>query len=243
MEEQSEKVVVEPGTGFFKVQASERVLFLPAGPMARIFAARFLARKKRSRPYPARVYRLKRHSREIDLVGPGMGAPVAAMIVEQLIAGGARKIIALGFAGAISRELHIGDILLVSEAISDEGTSKDYFPELNPPLPGESLMASLQSVLEQAGEPFKSGKVFSTDAFFRETMAKVARFREQSALAVEMEMSALYTLARFRKVELAALVVISDELVGEEWKSGFKSPSLFLKFLKAGELALQALSQ
>jgi len=243
MEEQSERVVVEPGTGFFKVQASERVLFLPAGPMARIFAARFLARKKKTRPYPARVFRLKRRSREIDLVGPGMGAPVAAMIVEQLIAGGARKIIALGFAGAIAPELHIGDLLLVSEAISDEGTSKDYFPEKNPPLASAPLLASLQAELIKAGEKFTTGKVFSTDAFFRETMSKVERFREKSALAVEMEMSALYSLARFRKVELAAIVVVSDEWADREWKSGFKSPALLLKFLKAGGLALEALSQ
>jgi len=243
MTEDRDKAIVDPGQGMFRVKASERVLFLPAGPMARLLAARFFAKKARTRPYPARVFRLKRQGREIDLAGPCMGAPVAAMVLEQLIAGGAKKIIVLGFAGSLDPGLKISDLLLVSEALCDEGTSKDYFPESNPPVASESLTAALKLQLESKSRPFKTGKVFSTDGFFRETLGKIADFRSRGALAVEMELSALYTIGRYRGVELAGMAAISDEHSDQGWKSGFKSPSLLLQFLHGAEAALDVLSR
>jgi len=243
MARNQDRPIIEPGRGPFEVKVSERVLFLPAGPSARLLAARFLARKKRIRPYPARVYRLRRQGVEIDIVGPAMGAPMAAMVLEQLIAGGAKKIIALGVAGSIDPELCISELLLVNEAISDEGTSRNYFPDRYPPLSSEPLLIALKTELERSKENFKIGKVVSTDGFFRETKSKLENYQKQSAVAVEMELSALFTIARCRGVDLAAAVVISDELWSGEWKPGFKSPSLALKLSKAGEIALSVLAK
>jgi len=238
-----EQALVEPGTGFFKVKASERVLFLPAGPFARILSARFFAKKIRARPYPARMYRLKQKGFEIDLVGPAMGAPVAGMVIEMLIAGGAKKIIALGFAGSLDPSLKIGDLLLVKEAISDEGTGPSYIPGLKSVSASESLVSAIISELSSQGEKIQAGKVVSTDAFFRETREKLERFRSMGALAVEMEMSALYAIGKFRGVEVLGMVIISDELFRDRWVSGFKSPTMLLNFIKAGSLALKVLSK
>lgn len=243
MMKEYERSIVEPGEGFFKVKASERSLFLPAGPFARIFAARFFAKKTRARPYPARVYRLKKNGFEIDLVGPAMGAPVAVMVVEQLIAGGAKKIIALGFAGSIDPGLKIGDIYIIEESLADEGTSKCYFPEIRSATASEPLTHALKAGLEEKRIKFQAGKALCTDGFFRETKEKLELFRARSARAVEMEMSALFAVARFRSVELAGMVVISDEHENGEWESGFKSPSMFLKFHSAAEVALSVLSK
>ena len=251
MMEPREPALVEPGHGFFKARSSERVLFLPAGPMARIFATRFLARKKSSRPYPARMYRLKRKLEhqpgrpkvEIDLVGPGMGAPVAAMVVEMLIAGGAKTIVALGFAGSLDPSLKIGDLLLVKDALCDEGTGPSYVPGLKTISASEPLLAAAASELGLRNEKIHAGMVVSTDAFFRETRAKLDHFHSQGALAVEMEMSALYALARFRGIEVLGMVVISDELFGESWNCGVTSPGMLLNFMKAGSLALSVLAR
>ena len=238
-----ERSIVEPGEGFFSVKASERVLFLPAGPFARIFAARFFAKKIRRRPYPARIYRLKKNGVEIDLVGPAMGAPVAVMVLEMLIAGGAKKIIALGFAGSIDPALRIGDIYIINESLVDEGTSSCYFPGIKSALASESLTQALKAGFDEKGTKYQVGKALCTDGFFRETKEKLDAFRPRSAAAVEMEMSALYAVARFRSVELTGMTVISDEHTGEEWRSGFKSPSMFLKFHSAAEAALSVLSK
>ncbi len=65
------------------------------------------------------------------------------------------------------------------------------------------------------------GPVWTTDAIYRETPKKVAWFREQGALAVEMECSALFSVAAFRNVEVAALLVVSDSLAAGNWDPGF----------------------
>ena len=239
----ADEPIVRPGEGLFKVEASERVVLVLAGPTVRILATRFFARKKRTRPYPARVWRLKRNGHEIDLVGPCMGAPVAAMVLEQLIAGGAKQIIAIGMAGSLDPSLRIGDLALIKEAVSDEGTSKDYFPEQNPPLPSESLLSAASSELGQRGKKISACIGVSTDAFFRETRGKLDQFRAKGVRAVEMEMSALYTIARYRQVELLGMVIISDEHFGEKWHSGFRSPLILVNLLLAGEVSLAVLSK
>jgi len=238
-----DQAMIEPGIGLFQVQASERILLLSSGPTARILAGRFLARKKRTRPYPARIYRMKRNQVEIDLVGPAMGAPIAGMVLEQLISGGARKIIVLGFAGSIDPSLKIGDLVLVKEAISDEGTTQNYFPDLKTVLASEALLAATASEMGLRGEKIQAGNVVSTDGFFRETREKIERFRRQGAIAIEMELSALYAIARYRGVELLGMAIISDEMFGGKWNSGFKSPKLIWSLLRAGEMALSVLSK
>jgi purine-nucleoside phosphorylase len=105
------------------------------------------------------------------------------------------------------------------------------------------LTAKLEAEFKKRGMEYAAGKVLTTDAFFRETMAKLERVRAQSAVAVEMELSAMFTLARFRKIDFASAVVISDEHADGEWKSGFTSPSLFLNLLKVVDCSLDALTQ
>jgi uridine phosphorylase len=243
MTQDYQRSIVEPGEGFFSVKSAERVLFMPAGPFARIFAARFFAKKVRHRPYPAGMYRLKRSGKEIDLVGPAMGAPVAVMVEEMLIAGGAKKIIAFGFAGSIDPGLKIGDTYIINESLCDEGTSRCYDPEVKSAFASEPLTNALKQGFEAKGINYQVGKAMCTDGFFRETKDKLDAFKPLGARAVEMEMSALYTVGKFRGVEVTGMVVISDEHTGEEWKSGFKSPSMFLKFHSAAEVAVSVLSK
>ena len=234
--------IINPGEGIFKLRVAERIIFVPVGICLRILALRLGAKKTRKQAYPARIYRLK-GKKEINLAGPAMGAPVAGMVLEQLIAGGAGKIIFIGLAGAISPNLNIGDLLLVNEAISDEGTSKDYFPEKNPPRADDRLFSKLKQELEKTQKNFKIGKVATIDAFFRETPKKIKQFQNQGAIAVEMELSALYTIARFREVALAGMVIISDEHKDNQWKTGFTSPKLLSSLIDAGKIARKVLSQ
>ena len=62
----------------------------------------------------------------ISLTGPVVGAPYAVMVLETLIAWGARKIIFLGWCGSISEKVKIGDLIVATSAIIDEGTSGHY---------------------------------------------------------------------------------------------------------------------
>ncbi|ACN15900.1 putative purine nucleoside phosphorylase [Desulforapulum autotrophicum HRM2] len=163
-----------------------------------------------------------------SFTGPHMGAPYATMVEEALIAKGARTLLVFGWCGSLSTDLAIGDIVLVDGAIADEGTSRNYmepgedFPRI---LPDSDLRARLGNELSAGGIAFKSGTLWTTDGIYRETPKKVEFFRNRGAAGVDMECSALFAVGRYRKVRMAAILVVSDELGTMTWKPGFKSKS------------------
>ncbi len=178
------------------------------------------------------------------LAGPCLGAPQAVMALEKLIALGAGRIWVFGWCGSLQPQVRIGDILLPTGAVSEEGTSAHYPLREPNPGPDAALAGRLRRRLRQCGMPFHEGRVWSTDAPYRETPGKVCRFRQQGVVAVDMEMSALMTVAAFRRVSLGAMLVVSDELSGPGWKPGFSSDRLRRASRRAlGLLAATALGR
>lgn len=166
----------------------------------------------------------------ISVAGPYIGAPYAVMLLESLIAKGARQVVVLGWCGAIDPELSAGDLIVPTQAICDEGTSRHYArldPDLPVTRPDKELTGQLVSHLGSAGLTAHETPIWSTDAIYRETRGKVDWFHDQGAMAVEMECSALFAAAAFRQVPITALLVVSDSLVADRngWTPGFKSKS------------------
>ena len=175
------------------------------------------------RLFTSRLYAPQSSSVGACLTGPGIGAPYAAMMLETLIAWGARRIIFLGWCGAVSRQAKIGDIIVPTSALVDEGTSRNYAVSDNgQSKPASVLVALIEQVLEDNRVDFHSGKIWTTDAVYRETQAKVENHQAQGVMAVEMEVSALFSVAQFRQVELGAMLVVSDELSSLKWRPGFR---------------------
>jgi purine-nucleoside phosphorylase len=158
-----------------------------------------------------------------SVTGPFVGAPYAAMLLENLIVWGARQIIFIGWCGAISDQVHIGDIILPTSIYIDEGTSRHYGAGNNLPLQLIfPLVPKVRQALDSNKKAYHAGAVWTTDAVYRETRSDVAVHRKNGILAVEMEFSALASVARFRGVDLAGLLVVSDELSSLSWRPGFK---------------------
>jgi purine-nucleoside phosphorylase len=175
------------------------------------------------RLFISRLYAPQSSSVGACLTGPGIGAPYAAMMLETLIAWGARRIIFLGWCGAVSKQAKIGDIILPTSALVDEGTSRNYaVPDNGQSKPASVLVSLIEQVLENNRVDFHSGKIWTTDAVYRETRAKVENYQAQGVMAVEMEVSALFSVAQFRQVELGAMLVVSDELSSLKWRPGFR---------------------
>jgi uridine phosphorylase len=159
----------------------------------------------------------------VSITGPIVGAPYAVMVLETLIAWGARKIIFIGWCGSVSDKIKIGDIIVATSAIIDEGTSGHYTDnETRISFPSASMLTKLNDALRQNQANFHNGAIWSTDAIYRETCEKVKYFQRQDAIGVEMEISALFTVAKFRGVDLGAMAVVSDELSSFKWRPGFK---------------------
>ena len=177
---------------------------------------------------------------DLILAGPILGAPQAVMVLEQLRRRGVSVFWALGWCGSLRPELNIGDIVLPEAALSEEGTSAHY-PLDGPPAGADpELCRALKLGLEGKKIKHAAGKVWTTDAPFRETREKVRKYGEKGILAVDMEASALMTTARFHGLKYAALMVVSDELEGEKWKPGFDSPRLKESLKEAARVILDA---
>ncbi|MDY6830845.1 MAG: nucleoside phosphorylase [Thermodesulfobacteriota bacterium] len=169
--------------------------------------------------------------RPFCLTGPVLGAAYAALLAETLIASGAGTLIFWGWAGAIADTLFTGDVLVPSAALADDGVTAAYLSDSAAGIsdvpvaePAPEATKAVTTALEQEGIPFSSAPVWTTGAVFRETPARVGRFRKMGAQAVEMETSALFSVARFRNVNAAALLAVSDELFSGTWKPGFFDP-------------------
>ena len=159
----------------------------------------------------------------VSVIGPMMGAPYAAALLETMIAWGAQRILFFGWCGSISPDVAVGDIIVPSGGLIDEGTSPHYGGAI-----GETASASrdarreITDMLSGLALSYHEGLVWSTDAPFRETPRKVEAARNQGAIAVEMETSALFTVGRYRKAAVGAILLVSDDLSSLRWRPGFK---------------------
>lgn len=153
------------------------------------------------------------------IAGPAVGSPMAVMTLEKLIALGAKKILVCGWCGSLCPNIHTGDVLLPIWSLSEEGTSQHY-PLESRPESSERLRHKLHSAFHHK-MLCHEGPVWTTDAVYRETKGKAALYRQKTILGVDMEFNALVTVARYREVELAAALLVSDQLWGEKWHPGF----------------------
>lgn len=156
----------------------------------------------------------------IAVAGPMLGAPHTILVLERMIALGARIVIAVGWCGSLQKDVRIGDIVLPSSAIPEEGTSGHY--PVKSLAPSAELILSIKDRLADSGLSPHEGPVWSTDAPFRETFSKVRQFQARGVLSVDMETSALFAVSRFRNIDLAVVLVVSDDLSGLKWVHGFR---------------------
>lgn len=166
-------------------------------------------------PHP--LYEVDWGGRRLGVFHPGVGAPLAAGLLEEVIAHGARAFIVCGGAGVLDRTVAAGHLLVPTAAVRDEGTSYHYLPPSREVAPTPAAVAALTRTLQAHRVPYIEGKTWTTDAFYRETPAKVQLRRREGCLTVEMEAAALFAVAQFRGVALAQLLYGGDDVGGDEW--------------------------
>jgi uridine phosphorylase len=150
---------------------------------------------------------------------PGVGAPLAAGFLEELIYMGGRYFIACGGCGVLDEQIALGHPVVISSAVRDEGTSYHYLP------PGREVQASpaavqaLEVALKQHNMEYRVGKTWTTDALYRETHARRAQRVAEGCSVVEMEAAALFAVAAFRGVTIGQVVYGGDLVVPAAWDS------------------------
>ena len=162
------------------------------------------------------------------------GSPLAVAALEVLAAMGGRVFVAIGYVGAINPILSIGDVLIPTWGLREEGTSFHYVPDASyVPRPDSGLVEALykHAVKLKRKRRIKvvKGGIWTTDAVCRETLDKVTEYSSREIYGVDMESTALMTVANYRNVKLAAIAAVSDELHHDgKWVGGFNTRKLKL---------------
>jgi uridine phosphorylase len=153
----------------------------------------------------------------LALFHPGVGAPLAAALLEEVIARGCRSFIACGGAGVLNSDIALGHLVVPTAAIRDEGTSYHYLPPSRQVKASPAAVRAIEGVLTRHEVPYLLGKTWTTDGVYRETPDKVRLRREEGCLTVEMEAAAFFAVARFRDVVLGQILYGGDDVGSSEW--------------------------
>lgn len=173
--------------------------------------------------------------------GFGIGAPGVTTLLEELIAIGVQRFVSVGTAGALARELRVADIVVCDRAIRDEGISHHYLAPARYAHASLALTDRLENTLRAAGRRSVGGASWTIDTPYRETVAEARHYQAEGVVTVEMEAAALFAVAEYRGVELAAAFAISDSLADLVWNPQFRASETEASLTVVFDAAVQAL--
>ena len=165
------------------------------------------------------VYRMEKDGVELFVMHPGVGAPLAAGLLEEIICWGVKTIIVCGGCGVLNAEITAGHIVVVDSAVRDEGTSYHYLPASREVDASPRVTKAIMEAIQRHGIPYRLGKTWTTDAFYRETPQRRSQRVAEGCSVVEMEASALFAVAQFRSIEIGMMVYGGDLVLPGAWDS------------------------
>ncbi len=169
---------------------------------------------------PNIIYEGKYYNKKFAVMTPGFTSPWAVGNLEYAIAMGCRDFIVFGSSGCLFWKNPEREVIVPSSAIRDEGTSYHYIAPSREVELNKDVQAIVKNHLKVNRIKFSEGKTWTTDAFYRETIARVNSHKSEGAIAVEMEASALVSAAKFRQVNLGYFLLGSDFFDGDQWIKG-----------------------
>jgi uridine phosphorylase len=159
----------------------------------------------------------------VSVVSTGMGCPSTAIAVEELIKAGADTFIRVGTAGAMQPDIQVGEVVIVTGAIRDEGTTRQYLPVEYPAIADHGVVNALEAAANSLGVPHRLGVSHTKDSFYGEIepermpVADELKTRWKAwiaggAVSSEMEAAAIFILGSiYRKRAGAVLTIIGSD--------------------------------
>ncbi len=164
------------------------------------------------------VYQICYQGVDIAFYLSRVGAPACVVGFEEVAAMGAQKFVLFGCCGVLNHKMADGQLVVPTAAVRDEGVSHQYLPAADEIQLDPASIAAVTAAIGSSGYPFIPGKVWTTDAPYRETAGKVARRKAQGCIAVEMECAAMVAAARFRGIPFAQFLYAADTLDAPVWQ-------------------------
>ena len=155
----------------------------------------------------------------VSVQATGMGCPSAAIVVEELVMLGCKRLLRVGTCGGLQPHHALGDMIVAITAVAQDRTVDTYVSdEPHCPTADWELVHAAVHAGKELGQPMHVGPVVSSDVFYNPDAGQYQRWSDRGILAVEMEAAILFTLGALRKVQAGCLLTVSDIVVEGEFK-------------------------
>ncbi|MFM8752974.1 MAG: nucleoside phosphorylase [Actinomycetota bacterium] len=155
----------------------------------------------------------------VSVTSTGIGCPSAAIALEELVKCGADTFIRVGTSGHIQKDIHSGELAIISAAIRDEGTSRHYMPIEFPAIADIDIVLALQAAAKKTGAQSRTGITQSKDSFYgqhepermgvaKDLLERWRAWETGGALCSEMEASALFVIASMLRVRAGGVMMV-----------------------------------
>jgi DeoD family purine-nucleoside phosphorylase len=157
--------------------------------------------------------------KRVSVQGTGMGCPGATIVFEELVQLGVKKLIRVGTCGGLQPDHELGDLIVALTAVPADSTATHLVGgEPHCPTASWELIHGAVHVAKEMGQDMRVGPIVSSDLFYNPNEGQYDRWSARGILAVEMEASALFTVAALKGVQGGCLLTVSDIIVGGEMK-------------------------
>lgn len=147
-----------------------------------------------------------------------LGAPAAGLLLDTMYTLGCECAIFFGAPGVLTPTIKRWDIIVPTKALRDEGTSYHYEKPSRYSYPSKLILRCIEKTLKAKNIPYYKGGTWTTDALFRETPRKVKAYYKEGCISVDMEASALFSIAKYRKKHVGAIFHAADCVAGKKWE-------------------------
>ena len=154
----------------------------------------------------------------VSVQATGMGCPSAAIVTEELVQLGVKRLLRVGTCGGLQADMALGDLIVaVSAVAADQTAVKLVSFEPHVPTADWGLVHGAVHAAKELGKPVRVGPIVSSDLFYNPDDGQYGRWSDRGILAVEMEASVIFTLGALRKVQTGCLLTVSDVVVEGEF--------------------------
>lgn len=137
----------------------------------------------------------------------GIGGCSAGIAAEELYNIGIRAAIRVGSCGALQAGIGLGELIVVSGAVRDDGASKAYLPDIYPAYADIELLRCILDAADALGVTYHEGVAHSHESFYHdESDAQSAYWSRKGVLGADMESAALMTIGRLRGMKAASIL-------------------------------------
>ncbi len=159
----------------------------------------------------------------ISVTSTGIGCPSTAIAVEELIRCGAKVLIRVGTSGSLQDFVAIGDLVIATSAVRDEGTSRQYVPVEYPAVADIDVVFALKRAAQKLGYRHHLGIVHTKDSFYSELPDTSPIYEDvkkrwntwinANVLATEMESSTLFIISSIRGVKAGTILAVVGSII------------------------------